>query len=103
MSDQKVKNRVCFTAKEGLYNHSPYYPEPRKYIFTGHCTFCGRRTYEFLDGANDPRGPLGDHANDPLIAEAYGKTGSDFPLCAICANTSERYNSALKIAKGQWQ
>jgi len=91
MSDQKVKNRVCFTAKEGLYNHSPYYPEPRKYIFTGHCTFCGRR------------GPLGDHANDPLIAEAYGKTGSDFPLCAICANTSERYNSALKIAKGQWQ
>lgn len=95
----KIRKFVCFTANEGLYDHSPYYSEPRHFIFTGKCICCNRRTYEFSDGGNDPRGPLGDHANDPLIASEYGRTGKDVPLCAICANTQERYNEALRVAK----
>ena len=98
----KVKNFVCFTTNEGLYN-DPFYSEPRHFIFTGKCAVCGRRTYEFSDGANDPRGPLGDHANSPLIAEEYGKTGKDIPLCSICANILENYEIALVLANKTWK
>jgi hypothetical protein len=99
----KVKNFVCFSANEGLLDHSPYYNKPRHYNYTGKCIICGRRTYEFSDGNNDPRGPLGDHANHPLIAEEYNKTGKTFPLCAICANIYEPYKQALDIANKTWK
>ena len=99
----KIRKFVCFTANEGLYDHSPYYSEPRHFVFTGACVVCGRRTYEFSDGENDPRGPLGNHANDPLVAEEYGKTGKDIPLCAMCANNHTRYDIALEIANKTWK
>jgi len=34
--------------------------------FTGSCVVCGRRCYGFRDGDDDPRGPLGDHADSSL-------------------------------------
>lgn len=67
--------------------------------FTGLCVTCARRTYEFDDGENDPRGMLGDHACSPLSAEEYGMVGPDVPLCAICANEEGTYRYALEQAK----
>ena len=101
--DLKVKQYVQFTANEGLFDHSPWHKEPRHYRFTGRCVACGIRTYEFDDGENDPRGPLGDHANAGLIAEDYDMIGEEVPLCCICESDYDRYNQALSIAKKQWK
>jgi hypothetical protein len=64
---------------------------------------CGKRTYAFEDGENDPRGPLGDHAANPFVASEYDMTGPDVPCCFSCVNTDEgRYDYALKQARKQW-
>lgn len=96
----------------------------RTCVFTGACTCCRRRTYEFTDGENDPRGPLGDHANHALEPADYagpatllgaalkdaGLTEADverfklkpFPLCAICGNEEGPYKMALERAQRSW-
>ena len=57
--------------------------------YQGKCIGCGRRTYGFDDGEDDPRGPLGDHASCPLTATEYGMTGPDQPCCFLCLNDDE--------------
>jgi hypothetical protein len=80
--------------------------------FTGACVVCGRRTYGFDDGGDDPRGPLGDHSDTGLRPEDYDdiRTGERFPasagmvpLCAICGNEYDRYKRAEAIAMRRWR
>jgi len=72
--------------------------------YQGDCVTCGRRTYAFDDGENDPRGILGDHAASPLHATDYDATGPDIPQCFMCANEYETYKSALSYdARRLWK
>lgn len=71
--------------------------------YMGSCALCGIRTYGFDDGEDDPRGPLGDHANASMMAADFGMTGPDVPACFTCQNdTVEKYNRLVKIAKRRW-
>lgn len=71
--------------------------------FMGKCVGCGIRTYAFEDGENDPRGFLGDHASDPLVATDYGYAGKDVPLCFSCGNDTEaKYKRGLLYAMKKW-
>lgn len=69
----------------------------------GKCVACGRKTFGFDDGEDDPRGALGDHANSSLTASEFGKTGPDVPLCFPCANEEPSYNRAVKIGLKRWK
>lgn len=91
------------TKQPQLYDHTPWHREPRVCHYDGMCTVCQRRTYRFLDGGNDPRGPLGDHAAAPLLAKEYGCVGQDIPLCFPCANEYEAYQTALYRARFVWR
>lgn len=74
--------------------------------FEGACVLCGRRTFGFDDGQDDPRGPLGDHAAAPLDPTDYGATGAIVPACFLCQNdTEDRYTRLLRRAEriGGWQ
>lgn len=70
--------------------------------FKGSCLGCGKRTYAFTDGENDPRGPLGDNAASPLHAEDAYKKGPDVPLCFNCANDYDAYNKASEYGNKIW-
>lgn len=95
----KLDFRVSYPQR--WYDH--WRQRDRICLFTGHCCLCHRRTYEFTDGENDPRGALGNHANAALVAEDYAMWGPDIPCCFLCQNdTPERYERALTIAKKQW-
>ena len=73
--------------------------ETRTLRYVGKCWACHRRTYQFDDGENDPRGILGDHAGAPLVASDYGAHGERLPLCFACANEEASYKAALAYAR----
>ena len=79
--------------------YDPWRQSDRTCRYVGRCVVCGRRTWAFDDGENDPRGVLGDHAAAPLVAEDYDCTGGDVPLCFLHANEEWSYKSALDIAR----
>lgn len=62
--------------------------------FKGKCVSCGRRTFGFDDGENDPRGMLGDHAWWPVDCDHDDGT-HDVTLCALCANDEPSYRLGL--------
>ncbi len=70
----------------------------------GACVTCGRSTYTFDDGENDPRGALGDHADSGFCASDHGFPASlpDVPQCALCAQTEGSYKRGLEIAQSRW-
>ena len=83
----------------------------RQAVYAGKCVVCDTRVYQERDyhGAElgpvyDPdwRGALGNHSACSMVAEEYGATGADVLTCAICANTADKYQHALAIAKKQW-
>ncbi len=73
--------------------------------YYGTCKACGIRTYAFDDGENDPRGVLGDHANDSLelaehlnddeAAEVTRVGGVNVVACFCCTNDYHRYMALL--------
>ena len=69
----------------------------------GQCVACGRKTFGFDDGEDDPRGVLGDHAESSLTASEFGKVGPDVPMCVPCANEEGRYNVGVKLALKRWK
>ena len=71
--------------------------------FKGRCVVCGRRTYAFDDGENDPRGVLGDHAASPVVARDYDDAGPDVPACFMCMNEEPSYRYALEHARRVWR
>lgn len=72
--------------------------------FMGQCATpeCRHMTWAFADGENDPRGPLGMAAADPLEAEACGMVGPTVALCFNCANDGDIERDALKFARTYW-
>ena len=71
----------------------------RVFRYTGPCIVCGRKTWSFDDGENDPRGMLGDHALWTTTAETRDGHEVELRTCSICANDYDRYQRALHIAK----
>ena len=70
----------------------------------GLCVVCHIQCVGFVgDTAPDWRGPAGEQAYAPLIAEEYGMIGSDIPVCAQCASEGDRYRLAVVKAKRQWR
>lgn len=77
--------------------------------FYGACAACGRRTYAFDDGENDPRGVLGDHAADTIeLAEHLSEAeamevdavgGVTLPACFMCTNDYDAYTYLLDRAR----
>jgi hypothetical protein len=82
--------------------HDSWRNRDRVLRFMGECVTCGRRTYAFDDGENDPRGVLGDHAADPLVAEEYERRGPDVPQCFLCGNDYDRYQHSMRVAERRW-
>lgn len=71
--------------------------------YVGRCVLCGTRTYAFDDGENDPRGVLGGHAADVLVAADFEMVGPDVVACFLCLNNDERrYDWAIRLAKREW-
>lgn len=75
----------------------------RTMIFNGVCESCGKRTYAFTDGENDPRGPLGDHAAFNLEPSDYNAVGRPIVGCFSCSNDQNAYLNLMSIAEEQWQ
>ena len=71
----------------------------RIFRYTGPCIVCGRKTWSFDDGENDPRGMLGDHALWITTAETRDGAEVELRTCSICANDYDRYQEALRLAK----
>lgn len=69
--------------------------------YMGDCSVCGRRTYAFDDGENDPRGILGDRAASPVTHEDVAELGEReyVPACFGCMNDEPRYRMALERAR----
>ena len=75
--------------------------------YYGTCKSCGTRTYAFDDGENDPRGVLGDHANDSIdlaehlpddeAAEVTRVGGVTVVACFMCTNDYDRYLYLLDL------
>jgi len=99
-------DRLKFNTSQPQVYRDSWRNEDRICRFQGSCCLCGRRTYAFDDGQNDPRGELGDHASFAFEPEDYGCTGEIVPCCFLCQNnTEEQYNAALRRARnrGRWQ
>ena len=69
--------------------------------YMGACVVCGRRTYNFDDGENDPRGVLGDRAAQNVTHEDVDtlKENEYVPACFACMNEEPKYREALEIAR----
>lgn len=59
----------------------------------GPCLGCGRQTWAFDDGQNDPRGVLGDAASWPVAVDGPDGGEVDVRACAICANDYDSYKT----------
>lgn len=71
--------------------------------YVADCSECGRATWAFDDGENDPRGVLGEAAAYTLEAAEYDRQGPSMGFCFLCANTDgETYNRAVDRAMGRW-
>jgi hypothetical protein len=71
--------------------------------YVANCCECGRPTWAFDDGENDPRGVLGDAAALTLEAAEYDQVGPPMGFCFVCANTdAETYNRAVERASRRW-
>lgn len=88
-------------------NNQVYYCHWRKrdrtMVFNGRCRACGKRTYVFTDGENDPRGPLGDFAGSNLRASDCDMTGPDVVACFNCTNDERRYQRLMDISNKIWK
>lgn len=81
-------------------------------VYSGACVVCGRNVYEAKDyhGDNlgaaydvDPRGTIDTrHACSCLVAEEFGMSGDNIPLCFDCHDTSAKYQAGVKIAMDKW-
>lgn len=98
---RRVK-RPKFTLKSPQVWHDEWRNKDRVMRFKGECVVCGRRTYGFDDGENDPRGVLGDHSAQEYVAADYDKVGPDVPACFMCQNDYDRYKYGLQLAERQW-
>lgn len=69
--------------------------------FCGTCVVCGRRTYNFDDGENDPRGVLGDRAAQNVTHEDVDALAENeyVAACFPCMNEEPKYRLALDIAR----
>lgn len=79
--------------------HDSWRGRDRVFRYTGPCIVCGRKTWSFDDGENDPRGMLGDHALWTTTAELRDETEVELRTCSICANDYDAYQTALSIAR----
>lgn len=64
--------------------------------FVGNCKSCGKPTWGFDDGGDDPRGALGDYASSP-VTDATETV--EIPCCTICANVYETYKPLEDMAE----
>jgi hypothetical protein len=106
------RDRLLFRGAAPQWYRDRWTRRQRMVTFTGGCVICGRRCYSFVDGGDDPRGPLGDHADSSLRAEEFEdiRTGAAFsaelrhvPLCAICGNDEPAYREAVGVALRRWR
>lgn len=96
-------NELDFTKTNDQIYYCPWRKKERTMRYAGRCAVCGKRTYMFLDGENDPRGPLGDHANSSIEAPDFEKTGPDIIACFNCANDERTYKRLMQIADKKWK
>ncbi len=99
---KKGKKKLSFSVNHEQLYADPWRGKDRMCRYKGKCTTCGKRTYAFDDGENDPRGILGDHAADPLYASDYKSAGPDIAMCFICMNSEPSYRRGLDIARRFW-
>lgn len=109
MSNGDIKRNV----KSPQTIHDSWRGTDRTCCYMGTCASCGRMTYAFDDGENDPRGVLGDNAADPIYlsehvamddaakVKAVGDALSHdvvVPACFCCTNDYDRYQYLLSMA-----
>lgn len=75
--------------------HDVWRQQDRVMRYQGRCVVCSRPTWAFDDGANDPRGPLGDNA---LWVTLTDPDEHEIRTCAVCANDEPSYRRALALA-----
>lgn len=73
----------------------PWRGKDRIILFAGECIACSRNTYSYVDGENDPRGVMGDATASWVGPEDDERLVKQWPVCALCANTEERYREAI--------
>lgn len=75
--------------------------------YHGECICCETRTYGHVDGDDDPRGILGDHAIGwSLDPSDYGFKDmgfKSFVLCFSCNDTFEIQQRGIRMAKARWE
>lgn len=83
--------------------HCTWRNADRTLRYQGDCVVCERRTWAADDGENDPRGVMGDHAADPLVAADYDMVGTTFPRCFRCADDYDTHVLAETAAMCVWR
>lgn len=96
---------LSFTADSPQLWHDDWRNTDRIMRYYGECSACGRRVYGFDDGENDPRGVLGDHAEDCFYlsehlsdddAAEVKRVGDVWVrACFLCTNDYDRYTSLV--------
>lgn len=102
-AEPKDAEELDWTTDGPQLYHDGWRNRNRTLRYKGDCVVCGRRTYAFDDGENDPRGVLGDRAASPLHAADHGYAGDPVPLCFPCANDPNAHEAALDVAADRWE
>lgn len=107
MLDRTKGKALSFAVSSPQLWHDSWRNVDRVMRYYGECEACGTRTYAFDDGENDPRGVLGDHANDSIdltehlspddAAEVERVGGVTVVACFMCTNDYDRYKHLLDI------
>jgi hypothetical protein len=77
--------------------HDAWRGSDRTLRWQGACLGCGRQTWAFDDGENDPRGILGDAALCTVDVPGWPDE-TEARACAVCANDYETYRAIQHVA-----
>lgn len=94
----KAATQLRFNAKQDQTYYCNWRNANRTMKYHGRCVGCGKFCYGFEDNENDPRGPLGDHADCQIYLNEGEESEKRFPCCALCGNEYDRYQAAMKKA-----
>lgn len=73
--------------------------EVRECRKTGNCVICGISVFSFTDGQDDPRGPLGDHADDSVTEIDGENLRRPIAACFMCMNEEGPYTRVMARAQ----
>lgn len=102
--DSAVVTKLNFRTPKPQLFEDRWRNKVRRCEYVGACATCSRRCYEFADGDNDPRGPLGDHAigRDVWLSKSERALDALDVKLVQCFNCENEYVQARRFEYKVW-